>query len=78
MGFNRKFGRTEVNLNECMKESGMKHVISFCSIHGEYTKHNLCGCYDENGKKDGYGYGETPLEGGFAGGPDFDEDLTRN
>lgn len=83
MGFKRKFGRTlpeemEVNLLEFQEASGMKHVVSFCPDHGEYTKDNLCACYDENGKKDGYGYGEAPLDGGILGGPGFDDDFSRN
>lgn len=37
-------------------------VMSFCSIHGPYNADNLCPCYDKDGKKDGYGYLESPVD----------------
>jgi len=47
--------------------------VSFCSEHGAYTEEKLCACYDKDGKKDGYGYLEAPVDDGdwgFAEGVD--------
>jgi hypothetical protein len=36
--------------------------LSYCSMHGPYTRTRLCACYDENGLKSGVTYEDLYLE----------------